>query len=43
MSRALRKLDISDPIIIGLATVEVAGFLPDTSTGRLRKIETFLF
>lgn len=40
---ALRKLDISDPIILGLTTVELAGFLPDTSTGKLRKIETFLF
>lgn len=43
VKEALRKLDISDPIILGLTTVELAGFLPDTLTGRLRKVETLLF
>jgi hypothetical protein len=29
--------------IIGLTTVELAGLMPDTATGRLKKVETFLF
>ena len=38
----LRKLNVDDSVIIGLTTVELAGFLPDTTTGRLRKVEAFL-
>jgi hypothetical protein len=39
----LRKLDVDDSIIIGITTIELAGLIPDTATGRLRKIEAFLF
>jgi len=41
--KALRKLDADDSVILGVTTVELASFIPDTSTGKLRKIEAFLF
>jgi len=40
---ALRKLDVDDSIILGVTTLELANFIPDTAAGKLRKIETFLF
>ena len=40
---ALRKLDVDDSIILGVTTLELANFIPDIATGKLRKIETFLF
>jgi predicted aspartyl protease len=40
---ALRKLDVADSIILGVTTIELASFIPDTATGKLRKIEAFLF
>ena len=39
----LRKLGVDDSIILGLTTIELAGFMPDTSTSKLKKVETFLF
>jgi len=43
VKKTLRGLDVDDSIIVGITTIELAGFIPDTTTGRLRKIETFLF
>ncbi|MGB9622895.1 MAG: aspartyl protease family protein [Nitrososphaerales archaeon] len=43
VKEVLRKLGVDDSIILGLTTVELEGFMPDASTGRLRKIEAFLF
>ncbi|KYH42365.1 MAG: hypothetical protein AYL33_002910 [Candidatus Bathyarchaeota archaeon B63] len=43
VKKALRKLDVNDSIILGVTSVELASFLPDTTTGKLRKIEAFLF
>ena len=43
VKKALRNLDVDDSIIIGITTIELAGLVPDTATGRLRKIEAFLF
>jgi len=43
VKRALVKLDVNDSIILGVTTLELANFVPDTSTGKLRRIETFLF
>lgn len=40
---ALRKLDLCDSLILGVTTAELANSIPDTSTGRLRKVEAFLF
>ena len=41
--KVLRELGVDDSVIIGLTTVELAGLMPDTATGRLKKVETFLF
>jgi predicted aspartyl protease len=41
VKKTLRELDVDDSIILGITTIELAGFIPDTTTGRLRKIETF--
>jgi len=43
VKKTLRKLDVDDSIIVGITTIELAGFIPDTSAGKLRKIEMFLF
>jgi predicted aspartyl protease len=43
VKKALRNLDVDESIIIGITTIELAGLIPDTATGRLRKIEAFLF
>lgn len=43
VKEVLRKLGVDDSIILGLTTIELAGFIPDTSTGKLKKVETFLF
>ncbi|MGQ9469139.1 MAG: aspartyl protease family protein [Nitrososphaerales archaeon] len=43
VKEALRKLDVDDSMILGITSVELASFIPDTSTGKLRKIEAFLF
>jgi predicted aspartyl protease len=41
--KVLRDIDVDDSVIVGLTTVELAGLMPDTATGRLKKVETFLF
>jgi hypothetical protein len=41
--KVLRKLGIDDSVIIGLATFEPADLMPDAATGRLKKVERFLF
>ena len=41
--KVLRDIGVDDSVIIGLTTVELAGLMPDTATGRLKKVETFLF
>lgn len=43
VKRTLSNLGVHPSIIIGITTVELANLIPDTTTGRLRKIETFLF
>jgi predicted aspartyl protease len=41
--KVLREIDVDDSVIVGLTTVGLAGLMPDTATGRLKKVETFLF
>jgi predicted aspartyl protease len=41
--KVLREIGVDDSVIVGLTTVELAGLMPDTATGRLKKVETFLF
>lgn len=43
VKEALRKLNVSESIILGITTIELAGLIPDTNTGRLRKIESLPF
>jgi len=43
LRKVLRELGVDDSVIIGLTTVELAGLMPDTATGRLKRVETFLF
>jgi len=41
--KVLRGLGVDESITVGVATVELAGFIPDTATGRLKRVEAFLF
>ncbi len=43
VKETLRSAGVSDSVIIGLTTIEAAGLIPDVTTGKLRKTETFLF
>jgi len=43
VKKVLRNLGVDESIIVGVATVELAGFIPDTATGKLKKVEAFLF
>lgn len=43
VKKTLSELGVHDSIIIGVTTVELASLIPDLTTGRLRKVETFLF
>lgn len=43
VKKVLKKLDVDESIIIGVTTVELAGFIPDTTTGKLKRVEAFLF
>jgi predicted aspartyl protease len=43
VKKILRGIGVSDLVILGLTTAESAGFIPDTSTGKLKKTEMFLF
>ena len=43
VKNVLRNLGVNESIIVGVATVELAGFIPDTATGKLKRVETFLF
>jgi predicted aspartyl protease len=42
VKEVLRGLGVDEHVIVGLATVELAGFIPDTAAGKLRKVEAFL-
>jgi hypothetical protein len=41
--KVLREIGVDDSVIIGLTTVELTCLMPDTATGRLKKVGTFLF
>lgn len=42
VKNALESGEVANWIIIGLITLESAGYIPDTTTGKLRKTETLL-
>jgi hypothetical protein len=43
LRKVLREIGVDDSVIIGLTTVELAGLMPDTATGRLKRVGTFIF
>lgn len=42
VKEALRKSEIDENIIIGILTIERANMIPDTTTGILRRVESFI-
>jgi hypothetical protein len=42
VKEALRESAIDENIIIGILTIERANMIPDTKTGTLRRIESFI-
>ena len=43
IKEALRKSDLDENIVIGVLTLERANMIPDTTTGTLKKIKSFIF
>jgi predicted aspartyl protease len=43
VKEALRKSNLDENMIIGVLTLERANMIPDTTTGTLKKIESFIF
>jgi len=39
----LRKSEVDESIVIGVLTIERANMIPDTTTGVLRRVESFIF
>jgi hypothetical protein len=39
----LRKSEVDENIVIGVLTIERANMIPDTTTGVLRRVESFIF
>jgi hypothetical protein len=39
----LRKSEVDESIVIGVLTIERANMIPDTTTGALRRVESFIF
>lgn len=39
----LRKSEVDENIVIGVLTIERANMIPDTTTGALRRVESFIF
>jgi predicted aspartyl protease len=42
VKEGLKNLGVSDSMVLGMATLESAGFMPDTTTGKLRRIKLLL-
>ena len=43
VKEALRKSKLDENMIVGILTLERANMIPDTTTGTLKKIESFIF
>ena len=43
VKEALRRNELDENMIIGVLTLERANMIPDTSTGKLKKVESFIF
>ena len=42
VKEVLRKSEIDENVIVGVLTIERANMVPDTATGTLRKVESFI-
>jgi hypothetical protein len=42
VKEGLKNLGVSDSMVLGMATLEPAGFMPDTTTGKLRRVKLLL-
>jgi len=42
VKEALRKSELDENVIIGILTLERANMIPDTTTGTLKKVESFI-
>lgn len=43
VKEALRKSELDENVVIGILTLERANMIPDTTTGTLRRVESFIF
>jgi len=42
VKEALRKSELDENVIVGILTLERANMIPDTTTGTLKKVESFI-
>jgi len=42
VKEGLKNLGVSDSMVLGMTTLESAGFMPDTTTGKLRRVKLLL-
>jgi hypothetical protein len=42
VKETLRKIGLDDCVIVGILTIERANMIPDTTTGTLRRVESFI-
>jgi len=42
VKETLRKSELDDNMIVGILTLERANMVPDTTTGTLKKVESFI-
>jgi predicted aspartyl protease len=43
VKETLKKNGLDENIIVGVLTLERANMVPDTTTGKLEKVESFIF
>ena len=43
VKRVLSQSGLDENVVVGLLTIERANMVPDTTTGTLRRVESFLF
>jgi len=42
VKEVLRKSEVDENVVVGVLTIERASMVPDTATGTLRKVESFI-
>jgi len=43
VKKTLKKNGLDENMVVGVLTLERAGMIPDTTTGKLEKVESFIF